>query len=313
MEDIQAGEHLVHVASSPSGWTNNDIGLAWLEQVFDRYTKKKARQSYRLLILDGHRSHLTIDFIDYCDQNKILLAVFAAHSTHTLQPLDVVMFKPLSTAYSTELSKYLHKSQGLLPIKKGEFFPLFWKAWGTSSKEKTILKSFQATGISPKNPEVILQRFTKTTPEEQRDQESSGPSNWRQAERLVRTAVKDRSTTEAKQLSQTLHSLQVQNELQSYEIDGLREALDTKKKHKKKGKALDLQQRQEYHGGAVFWSPRKVREARVRQSVKEQDEKEQALQKADRAELKKAAKLYKEKIAQEKLVAREAAKEAREK
>jgi hypothetical protein len=33
---------------------NKDIGPAWLEQVFDRHTKEKARQSYRLLILDGH-------------------------------------------------------------------------------------------------------------------------------------------------------------------------------------------------------------------------------------------------------------------
>ena len=31
----------------------------------------------------------------------------------------------------------------------------------------------------------------------------------------------------------------------------MKEALQYKKKHKKKGKALDLQQRQEYHGGAV--------------------------------------------------------------
>jgi hypothetical protein len=28
MEDIEANEHSVHVTSSPSGWTNNDIGLA---------------------------------------------------------------------------------------------------------------------------------------------------------------------------------------------------------------------------------------------------------------------------------------------
>jgi hypothetical protein len=67
VEDIKAGEHLVHVTSSPSGWTNNDIGLAWLEQVFDRYNKAKARRSYRLLILDDHGSHLTMNFIDYCD------------------------------------------------------------------------------------------------------------------------------------------------------------------------------------------------------------------------------------------------------
>ena len=44
--DIEARKHDVFVTSTPSGWTNNDTGLAWLEQVFDRCTKKSAaRQS----------------------------------------------------------------------------------------------------------------------------------------------------------------------------------------------------------------------------------------------------------------------------
>ena len=317
VEEIKAGEHLVHITSSSSGWTNHDIGLAWLEQVFDRYTKEKARRSYRLLILDGHGSHVTMDFIEYCDQNKILLAIFPPHSTHTLQPLDVVMFKPLSTAYSTELSSFLYKSQGLLPIKKGDFFPLFWKAWVSSFKNTTILKSFEATGISPINPDVILKRFTNTTPDEQESRESStsalSASDWRKMEQLVRVAVKDRDTKEAKKLSQSLHSLQVQNELLHHENNGLREALAFKKKHKKHDKPLDLQQREEYHGGAVFWSPRKVREARARQVVKEREEKELQLQKSERIKQRKANKVYKEKIAQEKRVAREEAKVVSEK
>ena len=68
MADIKVGLHDVFVTSSPSGWTNNDVGLAWLEQVFDRCTKKKARngRDWRLLILDGHGSHLTEDFLHYC-------------------------------------------------------------------------------------------------------------------------------------------------------------------------------------------------------------------------------------------------------
>ena len=88
-----------------------------------------------------------MDFIEYCDQNQILLLVFPPHSTHTLQPLDVVMFKPLSQAYSNALTTYLHAGQGLISIKKGDFFPLFWQAWVLSFKENTILKSFKATGI----------------------------------------------------------------------------------------------------------------------------------------------------------------------
>ena len=89
-------KHSVFISSSPSGWTNNDIGLAWLKEVFDRETRRKARTRYRLLLLDGHGSHLTMEFLNYCHDNKILLAVFPPHSTHTLQPLDVGMFTPLN-------------------------------------------------------------------------------------------------------------------------------------------------------------------------------------------------------------------------
>jgi hypothetical protein len=159
-------EHSVYVTPSPSGWTNNDIGLAWLEQVFDRHTKEEARQSYRLLILDGHGSHVTMDFIEYCDQHKILLAIFPPHSTHTLQPLDVCIFKPLSQAYSNELSAFLERSQGLSPTTKGDSFPLFWKAWVSSFKENTITNFFKATGISPHEPDVILKRLVDTNPDE---------------------------------------------------------------------------------------------------------------------------------------------------
>jgi hypothetical protein len=157
------------MATSLTGWNNNDIGLAWLEQVFDRVTREKARTNWRLLILDGHSSHVTQQFINYCDSNKILLAVFPPHSTHTLQPLDVGMFGPLATAHSTELSRHLQQSQGLLPVKKGDFFEIFWAAWKASFTQGNILSSFEATGLSPMEADVILQRFKTTTSEQDED------------------------------------------------------------------------------------------------------------------------------------------------
>jgi hypothetical protein len=43
------------------------VGLAWLEQLFNRYTKKKARRSWRLLVIDGHGSYITMAFINSCN------------------------------------------------------------------------------------------------------------------------------------------------------------------------------------------------------------------------------------------------------
>jgi hypothetical protein len=40
-----------------NGWTNNTLGLKWLKH-FDKHTKARQVGSYRLLILDGHESHL---------------------------------------------------------------------------------------------------------------------------------------------------------------------------------------------------------------------------------------------------------------
>jgi hypothetical protein len=106
VDSITVGKHNVFVTSSPSRWTNNDIVLAWLKQVFDRHTKKKARLSYQLLILNGHGSHVTMDFIEHCDKNRILLDIFPPHSTHSLQPLNVVCFAPLARSYTDELTTH---------------------------------------------------------------------------------------------------------------------------------------------------------------------------------------------------------------
>jgi hypothetical protein len=94
LSDVIREKYSVFTAGSSSGWTNDDAGLGWIEQVFNRYTKKKARRKYLLLIVDDHGSHLTMGFISFCDCNKIMLAVYPPHSTHTLQPLDSASNRP---------------------------------------------------------------------------------------------------------------------------------------------------------------------------------------------------------------------------
>jgi hypothetical protein len=46
---------------SENSWINNTLGLEWLKH-FDAHTKTCQVGAYRLLILDGHESHLNQDF-----------------------------------------------------------------------------------------------------------------------------------------------------------------------------------------------------------------------------------------------------------
>ena len=93
--------------------------------------------------------------------------------------------------------------------------------------------------------------------------------------------MKDRRDKRAQKLSQAFHQISTQKALLEHEVKGLREALVNERKRRKRGKALLLEEPEEYHGGAVFWSPRKVKEARDRQQLKEREEEQLQQQKAE--------------------------------
>ena len=102
-------EDEAYFASAPNGWSSDAMGLAWLER-FDQNTNHKSSRR-RLLIVDGHSSHVNWTFVKVCDALRIILLVLPPHSTHRFQSLDVVLFSPLEQAYSKHLTKKIHERQ----------------------------------------------------------------------------------------------------------------------------------------------------------------------------------------------------------
>jgi hypothetical protein len=76
-----------------TGYSNNKLALEWLKY-FERFSAKRQQGVYRLLILDNHDSHITIEFLSYAEEHKIIVYFLPPYATHFLQPLDVVVFQP---------------------------------------------------------------------------------------------------------------------------------------------------------------------------------------------------------------------------
>ena len=72
----------------------------------------------RSIGLDDHDSHCTVEFFQYCISN-IRPTCLPSHSTHLLQPLDVVLFGPLQKLYSTELDGWHWRGNNA--VRKGNF------------------------------------------------------------------------------------------------------------------------------------------------------------------------------------------------
>ena len=46
-----------------------------------------------MLFVDGHKSHLTLELTDLARKKDVILFCLPPHTTHTLQQLDVAVFK----------------------------------------------------------------------------------------------------------------------------------------------------------------------------------------------------------------------------
>ncbi|EMT73749.1 hypothetical protein FOC4_g10000808 [Fusarium odoratissimum] len=144
------------ITTTPNGWTDNETGLDWLKH-FNRCTTIRSVGAYRLLILDGHESHQSVDFQLYCEVNNIITLCMPPHSSHLLQPLDVGCFGPLKKAYGREIERLIRRS--ITHISKTEFFPAFYAAFRLTITESNIKGGFRGAGLAPFDPEVVISKL----------------------------------------------------------------------------------------------------------------------------------------------------------
>ena len=105
VEDLQDDNDFFFGASS-NGWSNNKYGLRWLIQVFDPITRPSSPREKCLLIINRYSSHINMAFINKCWELRIILVILSPHSTHRLQPLNIILFGLLELAYFQELNDW---------------------------------------------------------------------------------------------------------------------------------------------------------------------------------------------------------------
>jgi DDE superfamily endonuclease len=262
----------VFFGSTPNGWTNDAYGMKWLTEVFEPRTRPNRPTSKRLLIVDGHSSHVNMRFIEWADLHGIMILILPPHSTHRLQPLDVNCFQPLSTAYSVHLDKWVHKSQGRVSMSKRDFYGIFRSAWLESFNESNIQGAYAKTGIWPLLPHIVLDTIAPPPETPPRPQiEPLKPPPTPMTSKSIRRAQKayksDPSKANLDLILRSQERLAAQHEIDVHIQEGLIETLKKEKERRKRGKKLNLVGEEEF-GAQLFHSSR-VCEALAYEAEKE--------------------------------------------
>lgn len=152
-----------HYACSDSGYTDSFISLEWLRRVFDPQTRDRADQKPRVLICDGFGTHETLEILEFCFQNHIVLCRIPSHTSHKLQPCDVAVFAPLKAAYRDQVERL--ERAGVGTIGKMHFTALYGPARQRAFSKKNILAGWAKSGLFPFDPLRVLRDMPEASAE----------------------------------------------------------------------------------------------------------------------------------------------------
>ena len=146
-------------ACSDTGYTDSYISLQWLQRIFDPETRERARGKPRVLICDGFGTHETLEVLEFCFANNIILCRLPSHTSHKLQPCNVAVFAPLKAAYREQVERL--ERGGVNTIRKEHFTSLYSPAREKAFTSKNIIAGFAASGLFPFNPDRVLRSMPK--------------------------------------------------------------------------------------------------------------------------------------------------------
>jgi hypothetical protein len=110
----------------------------------------------RILLLDGHGSHATNEFMIKCIENNIKPVYLIPHSSHVLQPLDLACFSLVKSRYRKEIAN-LSRCEDSAQVKKIRFIQYYAKARQIGLSPNQIKSGWKASGIVPWDPRKVIE------------------------------------------------------------------------------------------------------------------------------------------------------------
>jgi hypothetical protein len=107
-----------------------------------------------MLVLDGYKSHESIEFQDYCKSYNIIALGLPPYSSYLTQPLDVRCFSILKRMYGREIEGFIKAY--IYYITKVEFLTAFKAVYPRSITVQNAQARFRGAGLIPFDPQAVI-------------------------------------------------------------------------------------------------------------------------------------------------------------
>lgn len=135
-----------------SGWMQDKEFVIFLRH-FQKHTNSSLSHKV-LLLLDNHASHITIDALDFCRSNGIVMLSLPPHCSHKLQPLDRSVYGPFKKAVNSACDAWIRNHPGK-PMTIYDIPGITATALPLALTQNNIQAGFKCTGVFPFNRQIF--------------------------------------------------------------------------------------------------------------------------------------------------------------
>ena len=112
-----------------------------------------------MLICDGFSTYKTLEILEFCFENNIILCCLPSYTSYKLQPCDVVVFTSLKGFYRDKADVLFQGGANI--VGKEHFTCLYSPSREKVFTKRNILASWAACGLFPFNPYRVLRKTPK--------------------------------------------------------------------------------------------------------------------------------------------------------
>jgi hypothetical protein len=167
LRDLAEYETHCFFATSLNGWMTKDLwvyyALVFCAQMSQYRTTlpKEIREEDMLLIIDGHKTRISLLAAVIFEMFGVEVLVLPAHCTHLLQMFDVAVAAALKVAFKRELDRRVHLLASAAPGDKAQVMrrilvESFINALPAGATPANIEAGFRQSGVHPFDPSIPL-------------------------------------------------------------------------------------------------------------------------------------------------------------
>ncbi|KAJ8936736.1 hypothetical protein NQ314_012183 [Rhamnusium bicolor] len=111
---------------SDSGWMKSEVFYEYIVKELNKWLSDNNIKRPVLLFIDGHKSHMTLALSEACEKNQIILYSLPPNTTHKLQPVDIIVFRPLKVEWKNTIREWQSLPENVNnSVTKTNFYRIF--------------------------------------------------------------------------------------------------------------------------------------------------------------------------------------------